>query len=63
MASATTSESLSVNVAVSTANGEPYLLAKSSLNLPDPWHTTVSAIVLFILNKGEMACVPFNIGG
>src|SRR5690606_22712711 len=31
--------------------------------LPEPWQTTDSAMVLLMRNSGDIAWVPFNIGG
>src|ERR1041384_8359450 len=41
--SATTSEPLILNVAVSIANGLLYFLTRSSRMRPEPWQTTLSA--------------------
>ena len=61
--SATTSESLILNVAVSIANGLPYFGISSSRIRPEPWQTTLSACLPRIARHGLTQCVAYHIGG
>src|SRR5207237_139766 len=68
--SATTSEPLILNVAVSRAKGLLYFLINSSRIRPDPWQTTLSASAIFPLagslrmaRQGLTQCVAYHIGG
>ena len=63
MTSATTSESLIVNVAVSTANGLPYRPISSSRIRPDPWQTTLLACLPRMARQGLTQWVAYHIGG
>src|SRR5207249_4202447 len=66
--SATTSDPLTLNVAVSTANGLLYFLIRSSRMRPDPWQTTLSAWAALlgldrIARHGLTQWVAYHIGG
>src|SRR5687767_15850449 len=55
--SAQTSESRSLKVAVSIANGLPYFEISDSSIRPEPWHTTCSACLPRIARHGLTQCV------
>ena len=55
--SAHTSESRSLNVAVSIANGLPYFGISASSMRPEPWQTTCSACLPRSARQGLTQCV------